>query len=141
MALARSCNEDGSGDGYSHEGGDRRRTPRPGGGATPSSSTLRPPTAHPLQRWLGAGGGTGTQVGSPVLRRGDGRPAGARSRPARHYWVKGPPRDSFERPAVSTPANVAGWIPDSPCISWAYSGGQALRSPTPHRVSRGWRSG
>ena len=24
---------------------------------------MRPPAAHPLQRWLGAGGGTGTQVG------------------------------------------------------------------------------
>jgi len=51
--------------GYSHEGGDRRRTPRPSGGAIPSSSTLRPQTAHPLQRRLGAGGGTGTQVGVP----------------------------------------------------------------------------
>ena len=30
---------------------------------------------------------------SPVLRRGAGRPAGARSRPARHSWVKALPRD------------------------------------------------
>src|SRR5450756_1550405 len=36
------------------------------------------------KRRLGAGGGTGTRVGGPVLRRGDGRPAEAPSRPARH---------------------------------------------------------
>src|SRR5450756_2819008 len=45
------------------------------------------------KRRLGAGGGTGTRVGGPVLRRGDGRPAGAPSRPARHSWLKAPPRD------------------------------------------------
>src|SRR5664280_384472 len=39
---------------------------------------------------------------SPVLRRGDGRPAGARSRPARHSWGQGATQGLFERPAVST---------------------------------------
>jgi len=79
--------------GYSHEGGDRRRTPRPSGGAIPSSSTLRPRLLiRSSDGWERAVALEPKSV-SPVLRRGDGRPAGARSRPARHAWVKEPPRD------------------------------------------------
>src|SRR5664280_2618945 len=44
------------------------------------------------------------------------------------------PGTCFERPAVSTAANVAGWNPNPAGISRAYSGCQALRSPTPNRV-------
>src|SRR5664279_1336068 len=66
---------------------------------------------------------------SRSARRGDGRPAGARSRPARHAWVKAPPRDySSARRCRRRPTSPGG-TPNPAGISRAYSGCHPLRSP------------